>query len=141
VGVPTDKDAKRFYRAAGQRLEDAAVLLDATRTLAAVYLAGYCVECMWKALILTQAGKNKKNEVLDSFRGSGAHNFDWLRASYAKYGGTPPPKKDKELARAFIVVASWSTDLRYDPGTMPEDDAREFLAAVRRIFAWADERL
>jgi HEPN domain-containing protein len=141
VGVPRDKDAKRFYRAGGQRLEDAAFLLDAARTTAAVYLAGYCVECMWKALIISQAGKDKKKEVLDLFRGAGAHNYDWLRSLYDKYGGKPPPKKDKELTNAFVIVGSWRTDLRYEPGTMRADDAEEFLAAVRRIWTWADERL
>lgn len=140
MGVPRDKDAKRFYRAAGQRLEDATFLRDAARTTAAVYLAGYCVECMWKALIVTQAGP-KKDEVLDLFRGASAHNYDWLRSIYDKYGGKPPSKKDKELRNAFVIVGSWRTDMRYDPGTIPEDDAQEFLDAVRQIWKWADERL
>ncbi len=139
--MPRDKDAKRFYRAAGQRLEDAAFLLDAARTTAAIYLAGYCVECMWKTLIITQAGRDKKEEVLALFRGAGAHNYDWLRSLYDNYGGKPPPKKDRDLARALISVGSWGTHLRYDPGTMSEDDATEFLDAVRRIRKWADERL
>ena len=59
MGIPRDKDAKRFYRAAGQRLDDAAYLLDGARTTACVYLAGYCVECMLKALIVVQTGKEK----------------------------------------------------------------------------------
>ncbi|MBY0514825.1 MAG: HEPN domain-containing protein [Gemmataceae bacterium] len=141
MASPSDKDARRFYRAAGQRLEDAGYLADGGRTTAAVYLAGYCVECLWKALIIVQAGKERKKDVLDLFRGAGAHNFDWLRSLYDKYGGSPPPKKDKALSAAFLVVASWRTDLRYDPGTMPQDDADEFLSAARRVWKWADERL
>lgn len=141
MGTPRDKDAKRFYQAAKQRLDDAAFLLDAARTTAAVYFAGYCVECMWKALIVTQAGKDKKAEVLESFVGSKAHNFDWLRALYYKCGGPPPSKKDKELGRAFNTVSSWGTYLRYDPATMAADDATEFVDAVRLIRAWADKRL
>ena len=141
MGIPRDTDAKQFYRAAEQRLADAVFLLESARTTAAVYLAGYCVECMWKALIITQAGKSKKGEALELFAGAKAHKFDWLRSLYDKYGGPPPPKKDKELANAFVVVDSWGTELRYEPGTMPEDDAVEFLDAVRRIRKWADERL
>jgi HEPN domain-containing protein len=141
VGVPADKDAKRFYRAAGQRLEDAQFLSESTRTTAAVYLAGYCVECMLKALIIARAGKSKKDEVLEEFRGAGAHNYDRLLAMYERYGGSRPTKKNKELAEAFVIVGSWSTDMRYDPGTMPGDDADEFMDAVRRIWKWADERL
>lgn len=141
MGVPKDKDAKRFYQAAKQRLEDAEFLLEAARTLAAVYLSGYCVECMWKALIIVQAGKDKKDEVLELFAGSKAHNFDWLRSLYDKHGGPTPSKKDKELMGAFVVVGTWGTHLRYDPGTMPEDAATEFVEAARRIRDWADKRL
>jgi HEPN domain-containing protein len=54
VGVPRDQETKRFYRAAGQRLEDARFLTESTRTTAAVLLAEYCVECVLKALIITQ---------------------------------------------------------------------------------------
>ena len=141
MGIPRDKDAKRFYQAAKQRLEDADFLVEAARTLAAVYLSGYCVECMWKALIITQAGKDKKDEVLEQIAGSKAHDFRWLRSLYEKCGGPPPSKKDKELRLAFEAVSSWSTHLRYDPATMPADAAEEFVDAVRTIRAWADKRL
>jgi HEPN domain-containing protein len=141
VGVPRDKDAKRFYRAARQRLEDAVFLLDSERTTAAVYLAGYCVECLLKALILAQAGKAYKDEALDSFHGSGAHNYDRLMAMYERYGGHRPTKKDKELTEAFIIVASWDTDLRYDPAILAEEEAADFLAATERVLKWADGRL
>ncbi|MBA4065164.1 MAG: hypothetical protein C0501_15900 [Isosphaera sp.] len=86
--------------------------MEGARNRAAVYLAGYCVECLWKALIVVRAGREKKPEVLTLFRGTGAHNYDWLRSLYDRYGGQPPPKKDKELAAAFVVVKSWRTDLR-----------------------------
>lgn len=137
MGMPRDKDAKRFYRAADQRWEDSEFLLESERTTAAVYLAGYCVECLLKALILAQAG-SKKDEVLASFRGSGAHNYDWLRFMYSKYGGADFPK---EIVEAFVIIEDWGTDLRYQPGTIPLNDAEEFLIAVRRIWAWADGRL
>jgi len=38
---------------AKQRFDDALLLLEMGRTTAAVYLAGYSVECMLKALILS----------------------------------------------------------------------------------------
>lgn len=141
MGMPRDKDAKRFYRAAGQRLEDSTFLFEAARTTAAVYLAGYCVECLWKALIITQAGKDGREEALALFRGAVAHNYDFLRSLYSKYGGKPAPKRDRDLVSAFVIIGSWQTDLRYDPRTTRVDDAEEFLEAVRRIWKWADERL
>lgn len=49
--MPISKNARLFYRAAKQRFDDALLLLELKRTTAAVYLAGYSIECMLKALI------------------------------------------------------------------------------------------
>jgi HEPN domain-containing protein len=138
MGMPQNKHARQFYRAAEQRWEDAEFLLESERTTAAVYLAGYCVECMLKALILSQAPSDEKENVLNTFRGSVAHKYDWLRFMYKEYGGAGLPK---EILEAFRIVEDWGTDLRYQPGTIPADDAEEFLAAVRRVRTWADGRL
>lgn len=51
--IPRSTNARLFYRAAKERLEDAELLLSLNRTTAAVYLAGYGVECMIKSLILS----------------------------------------------------------------------------------------
>jgi hypothetical protein len=51
MALPTAKEAQPFYQSALQRFEDAQYLLDGERTTAAIYLAGYSVECMLKALI------------------------------------------------------------------------------------------
>ncbi len=138
MAVPGDPNARRFYRAAVQRLEDAEFLLETERTTAAVYLAGYCVECLLKALILAQASRDERAAVLDSFRGAGAHNYDWLWFVYAEHGGARFPK---EVTEAFLIIDNWGTDLRYNPGTIPPDDAERFLDAVRAIHRWANGRL
>jgi HEPN domain-containing protein len=52
MGLPHSRGARLFYRAALHRYDDAALLLEAGRTTGAVYLAGYTVECMLKALVL-----------------------------------------------------------------------------------------
>jgi len=82
MGMPREKHAKRFYRAAEQRWKDAEFLLESERTTAAVYLAGYCVERLLKALILSQAPSDEKENVLNKFRGSVAHKYDLLRFMY-----------------------------------------------------------
>lgn len=138
MGVPRNKEARRFYLVAGQRWEDAEFLLESDRTTAAVYLAGYCVECMLKALILSQAPAAETATILASFRGAGAHNYDWLRFTYRDYGGAELPK---EILEAFRIVSDWGTELRYEPGRMKDAVAEAFLAAVRAIRTWADQRL
>ena len=68
MALPHAKEARPFYQAAKQRLEDARYLLDAKRSTGAIYLAGYGVECMLKALILATLPAKKRAAMLDSFR-------------------------------------------------------------------------
>ena len=53
MGMPADINARRYYRVAFQRLEDGKSLLEINRPRAAIYLTGYAVECILKALIVT----------------------------------------------------------------------------------------
>lgn len=53
VAMPSAVQARRFYRAAKQRFDDALLPLAMERTTAAVSLAGYSVAYMLKALILS----------------------------------------------------------------------------------------
>ena len=68
VAMPSSVQARRFYRAAKQRFDDALLLLDMERTTAAVYLAGYSVECMLKALILSAVPPAQEAELLERLR-------------------------------------------------------------------------
>lgn len=126
--LPKSISARRYYRCAYQRHEEAQVLLRAEYTTGAVHLAGYGVECVLKALLL---------DVLRSFRGVRAHEFGWLRSRYLTSGGTRFPA---DVARHFTLVNDWSTDLRYAPSTIRSPEAEEFLASVRVIIRWADGR-
>jgi hypothetical protein len=45
MALPKPVEARRYYRAAVQRFDDAQLLLEQSRTTGAVYLAGYTVEC------------------------------------------------------------------------------------------------
>lgn len=138
MGEPRDKDARLFYRAAKQRLADAVFLLGAERTTAATYLGGYCVECVLKALLLSRCPRGKKEDILNSFRRAGGHDFDRLRYVLSTYDQAPFPRP---VVEAFVIARVWATDLRYEVGSRPGDDTEEFLAAVETIFGWADGRL
>jgi hypothetical protein len=131
-------EARLFYRAAQQRLLDARVLQDNSRTTGAVYLSGYGVECILKALILTRLTGKARRTVAESFRGSKAHDFAWLRHIYFKNHGDSLPA---DVASAFVLVATWSTNLRYHAGAIPRVDAEAFRKAAEAIFNWAGRRL
>jgi HEPN domain-containing protein len=85
--MPSSAHARRFYRAAKQRFDDALLLLEMERTTAAVYLAGYSVECMLKALILSAVPQTHEEELLGMLHGVRAHDYEWLLHLYAEKGG------------------------------------------------------
>jgi len=138
MALPHIQEARPFYQSAIQRFEDAEFLLEAERTTGAVYLAGYSVECMLKALILCVVPPDKRGELLASFRGARAHDFDWLKAKYFGNGG---PQFPSAVSKNFSLVDTWTTDLRYKSGTTKRGDAECFLGAARGIMDWADGRL
>ena len=136
--MPSSKHARLFYRAAKERFEDAELILGLNRTTAAVYLAGYSVECMIKALILSSVPRSRENEILAMFRGGQAHDFRWLMRLYQQHGGIAVPR---HLAEDFEEVADWSTAIRYSPATMQAHDAKDFLYSTTKMIKWADGRL
>src|SRR3990172_5903719 len=112
MALPQARTAQPFYRSARQRFTDGQFLLDAGRTTGAVYLAGYGVECMLKALLIDAAPRNRRAELVKSFRGAKAHDFEWLQKQYRALKGPPFPQR---ILERFVLVSTWSTDFRYRP--------------------------
>jgi hypothetical protein len=87
MGRPQSHFALRFYLTAFPRFEDAEVLSNSqpSRTTGAVYLAGYSVECISKALVLsvTPKGLLKKTEEAIT-HGAEGHDLESL-ASAARF--------------------------------------------------------
>src|SRR5882724_7636131 len=106
MGLPHSPEARVYYQAATQRYSDAQVLFAAERTTGAVYLAGYTIECMLKALVLAGAAARLRKTLLKEFHGTRAHNLEWLGALYRRHIASIP----REVARHLSRVASWSTD-------------------------------
>jgi hypothetical protein len=85
--------------------------------------------------------KNKsrfRHEACQLFRGTKAHDLEWLRTQYRQGSG---PRFSREIVDAFTLVNSWSTDMRYLPGKQKLKEAEGFLAAAGNIIRWADGRL
>ena len=138
MAIPQSREARRYYFAAKQRFEAARILSAAAQTTSEVYLGGYCVACMLKALILSAAPVGKQDEILDSFKGGWAHDYEKLKAIYLKGGGASWPP---DVAKNFTLVDTWSTDLRYKPGLIDPEEAQIFLDAAEAIMVWADGRI
>jgi HEPN domain-containing protein len=138
MSLPANQYARPFYRAAKQRLDEAVFLLESRRTTAAVYLAGYGIECMLKALLLSTVSASKSAELVLDFRGQKAHSYDWLREQVVELTGRQCPR---EVMRHFRQVNLWSTNLRYETNQIKYADANTFLSSVIQIVHWIDERI
>jgi hypothetical protein len=138
MGTPRELESRRYYRVAYQRLEDGSLMLEKLdRPKGAVYLTGYAVECIFKAFILHASSASGRSKVLQSFRGAIAHDLLWLRGRLGEHHVGIPASVAKEL----VYVASWSVDIRYEPGPGDREDAQRFIDSSRRILAWADGRM
>jgi hypothetical protein len=138
MATPGSSDARLYYRCAFQRYEEAEVLFKADYTTGAVYLAGYGIECILKVLVLMAVSAGDRPDMLKSFRGSKAHEYEWRRSLYLTNGGARFPR---EITQHFTLVNDWSTDLRYTPRSVRADEAEAFLASAVVIIRWADGRL
>jgi len=138
MGMPSTKEARLFYRCAKLRFDEALILLKAEKLTGAVYLAGYGIECMLKALILAASPASDVTEILKLFRGGRAHDFEWLRSIYIKLGGSRFPV---DIREKFVAVSHWSTELRYTARSLPEEEAVLFLNMASEILNWADRRM
>lgn len=139
MGMPTSATARLFYRCAWERLDEAKILWRSELTTSGpMYLAGYTIECVLKALILSITPSVKQDEVLQSFRGSKGHNYEWLREQYRQSGGA---QFTPAVTRSFALVSDWSTEMRYIPRNYPRPEIEAFLKATQEIMNWADGRL
>jgi HEPN domain-containing protein len=138
MAIPSSKESRLFYRCGKQRFEEAEILLGAGKFTGAIYLAGYGIECMLKALVLSNVSSSKVNGVLRSFRGNRGHEYEWLKAEYRLRRHATFPG---EINQCFAQVNPWSTDLRYEPGNFGARDAESFMKAARTIIVWIDGRL
>ena len=138
MGLPQTTEARRYYRAGKQRFEDSQFLIQEERTTGAVYLAGYTIECLLKALVLEGVAPDLRRRLREDFRGRRAHDIEWLGALYRRHVGVAIPR---DITRHLSRVSSWSTDLRYATGSLKRQVADEFLDSVVAITTWADGRM
>lgn len=127
--------------AAAQRLETALFLFDqSTHYRDAVYLAGYSVECALKALILQRTPRRSFKAMYEKLtQGKKAHDFEFLKGilQRAPVNFVIPV----DTAEWLLRVNSWSTDLRYEVGLSPYDEARDFIEATQQICEWVERNL
>lgn len=137
MALPNSSVAQNYYRAAKQRFDDSQLLLQQKRTTGAVYLAGYTVECFLKALVLHNTPSREQPTLLLQLRRIG-HDIESLISLYRSRANSSVPK---EITRHLTRLVTWSTDMRYAPGTTKLRDAEDFMGSVIAVSDWADGRM
>lgn len=128
-----------FYRAAHQRIEDAAILIKNSRLTGGVYLAGYGVECILKTVILEAIDDpSRRSEIERSFRGAAGHDIERLRRQLVKESGRMIPK---HVAQQLERVKTWGIELRYKASKVSRKEATAFMSGVEDVMRWAEESL
>lgn len=108
----------------------------------AVYLAGYGVECLLKAyLISRQRDCLRLSEVRDAIRAGGSpirdicgeagHDLRYLLSLTGLEA-----RMDANHLRQMSLSARWSSSSRYDPRPVPREDADARIEAARSLVDW-----
>ena len=137
MAVPQDKDARQFYRAASSRLDDGRALLRVGRYHGVVYLTGYAIECGLKALLIERTPAGERSRLLGSFRGTAAHDFEWLRRGLAGGGVVLPA----DVLSCLVDAGGWAVSMRYRAEPGDAATAREFVRRSGIILAWIERSI
>jgi leucyl-tRNA synthetase len=128
--VITSRD---FQRAAEQRFTTAEFLLEHDRTLDALYLAGYAVECTLKALVMYLTPPATMNETFERLKSSAKMHYpEHLKEELKNLDCLLPIDLVKRLRRF-----EWSTNLRYESGRRPAGEVRGYLKTAAATIEWA----
>ncbi|MBY0231339.1 MAG: HEPN domain-containing protein [Gemmataceae bacterium] len=134
-------------KAGKHRMDDARVLLNATRWRGAMYMAGYSVECLLKTKLMRIHSCRHLNELEDELQAKGllashstvfTHQLELLlRLTHA----TDRLRGSEENWRGFNLVNRWVPAWRYTADPSNQDDAKDYLAAVEKLLHWIEHNI
>ena len=163
--MPEYDGISEFLKVASQRIKDAKKLLEPaagpqqqgtdTRNLrAAVYLAGYGIECVLKAYIIDRQppaktlseamnrrrsrGEQLKGQPLPDVQGARGHDLPLLLLLTdleEALDNTRDRKND------WAICLGWKSTWRYDPYPPTRLFAEDFIAAAERLYKWIERQL
>jgi hypothetical protein len=146
--MPEHDGVSEYRKVAQQRLDDARELLEppsrqsrignpSLRHLrAAMYLAGYSVECILTCYIITRHPPARTlDEVDPALLTTAGHSLDLLLARTDLEAGLG------ELRRDWGICRTWRAEWRYDPGMPRRSDALRLVEAAASVHDWVRRRL
>ncbi len=133
--------------ASRQRLEDARVLLKASRWRGAMYIAGYAVECLLKTKLMQIYDCRNLRELDDILQRRFAlpaggtiftHQLETLFRLTPSYHRL---QQNQEMLSSFNVVNRWAPKWRYLSKQTNRDEATFFMNAVEKVIHWIDNNI
>ena len=133
--------------ASRQRLEDARILLKASRWRGAMYIAGYAVECLLKTKLMQIYDCKNLRELDDVLQRRFAlpvggtiftHQLETLFKLTPSYHRL---QQNQEILSAFNVVNRWAPKWRYVSKQTTRDEATFFMNAVEKVMHWIDSNI
>ena len=124
-------DPKELYNLATERLEDAKVLLEATRCDGAFYICGYAVELGLKYAICKTLGwedypaSGKGSDKYKSFK---THDFEVL----LHLSGREKQIK-KEFLPEWSILMKWNSETRYSSQVQTFDEVGLMIKATETL--------
>jgi hypothetical protein len=141
--VPTHDGYSEYVKAAQHRLADALELLEeptypgksgnpqSRHLRGAMYLAGYAVECILKAYIITRHPPCRTLvEVDPTLVAAAGHGLDRLLVTSGLEAQLLDRRQDWGICR------SWTPDWRYNPQIPSRGEALNFVQSAERIHRW-----
>jgi hypothetical protein len=128
-------------KASIKRLADAKALLDhpENHALAAMYLAGYAVECKLKAVAMETFDCWTLGQLASRWDVSDADVYTHGLEVFARRLPMFNNLKRSNVWRDFVVtVNQWRPSWRYNPRDASHEKANEFVAAVSRVLQWLE---
>ncbi len=133
--------------ASRQRLEDARVLLRASRWRGSMYIAGYAVECLLKTKLMRIYNCKNLRELDDVLQrrfilpaGSTifTHQLETLFKLTPSYHRL---QQNQNMLSLFNVVNRWAPKWRYVSKQTTGDEASFFMEAVEKATHWIDNNI
>lgn len=103
-----------------------------------VYLGGYVIECLLKAVLFANT-RPRKHEMLErEVKFEIGHDLEKLRLRLERL--RKPIRLPIQHGRLFrLINTQWHTNLRYEGKRMVTQEAQQFMDAVDSIVIWANE--
>jgi hypothetical protein len=130
--------ARDFLNVARQRLDAAVQIMDVLHlSVEAQYIAGYCVECALKALILDKTESIERSTVLHALtHGEKYHRAEILLERLREREVVLTPALAKRMRRF-----DWTTSLRYEAGRRDTGETYGLLRTAGEIYNWVEGQI